>query len=142
VAINTGKVIAGGLVAGVVMNAIDWAANTFLLMDRWKAEMDALNPALSAKAMAGNAMIGFVLIDFVCALLIVWTYAAIRPRFGPGPGTATKVGLLFWVFGGAIWASLCVAGVFSWGFYAIGACVALVNTLVTANVGGMVYKED
>ena len=32
-------------------------------------------------------------------LLLVWLYAAIRPRFGPGPRTATYAALVVWVCG-------------------------------------------
>ena len=29
--------------------------------------------------------IPFIVVDFVLGLIVVWTYAAMRPRFGPGP---------------------------------------------------------
>ena len=33
----------------------------------------------------GNAIAVFVILGFVLGLVLVWLYAAIRPRFGPGP---------------------------------------------------------
>jgi hypothetical protein len=141
VAINTGKVVAGGLAAGVVMNVIDFASNYFLLQDRWKAEMTALNPSLAANTEMSGSLIGFIICDFLMAILLVWTYAAIRPRFGAGPGTAMKAGLLFFLFGGVLWSTLSVIGIFSWGFFAMSGAVFLVNMLVSAYVGAMVYTE-
>jgi len=32
-------------------------------------------------------------------VLLVWLYAAIRPRFGPGPATAAKAGVAAWFVG-------------------------------------------
>jgi hypothetical protein len=142
VAINSGKVVVGGIAAGVVMNLIDMATNLLLLKDRMTAEMNALNPKLAAAAMAGSSIAGFIVVDFVCAFCLIWLYAAIRPRFGPGPGTATRAALVFWLFGGAIWASVCLMGMFSWGFWCITGCVYLVNLVLAANVGAMLYKEE
>ena len=39
----------------------------------------------------------FILLDFVYGIALVQLYAAIRPRFGPGPGTAVKAGIFVWV---------------------------------------------
>ena len=41
-------------------------------------------------------MPAWIVIDFVYAFLVVWNYAAMRPRFGPGPGTAFKAGFVIW----------------------------------------------
>lgn len=30
--------------------------------------------------------VGWVVTDFLLGILIVWSYAAMRPRFGPAPG--------------------------------------------------------
>jgi hypothetical protein len=45
-------------------------------------------------------MIWFTFLDFLVGIFLVWVYAAIRPRFGAGPGTAIKAGLLVWVVAG------------------------------------------
>ena len=85
-AINTQKVLIGGIVAGVVMNAIDILSKMFILGARMKAESDAFKPGLADQMSKGSAMISYIVMDFVLGILLVWTYAAIRPRFGPGPG--------------------------------------------------------
>jgi hypothetical protein len=94
--INTGRVILGGLVAGLVMNASEaflhagvLAADGAKLLEDWKRlglEMD-IRPSL---------LFWLIGITFLLGILAVWTYAAIRPRFGPGPRTALYAGLAVW----------------------------------------------
>ena len=139
--INTGKVIVGGLAAGLVMNVIDFVSNMYILGDRMQAEMTALNPALWANMNDMSRMPSYVAVDFVLGILLVWTYAAIRPRFGPGAGTAMKAGLLFWLMGSAIFFYLTTAGMFSMGTFVFSGCLSLVNLLASAWVGGKLYSE-
>ena len=85
--INTGKVVAGGLLAGLVANAFDFVTNTYLLAPDWQALATAHNmdpAAMTSPAVAGT----WIAIDFLFGILLVWTYAAIRPRFGAGAKTA------------------------------------------------------
>jgi hypothetical protein len=96
-AINTQKVLIGGFVAGVVMNAIDFVTNMFILGDRMKAESDAFKPGLADQMMSTSTMVSYIVMDFVLGFALIWTYAAIRPRFGPGIKTATYAALLFWI---------------------------------------------
>lgn len=140
-AINTSKVIVGGLVGGVVANVIDFAANYFMA-DMQKAAMDALNPTLAANAMQSSKIPIFVVLDLVWIVASVWLYAAIRPRFGPGPRTATYAALASWVIGSTPVAFFAAAGMFSWGFFSAGALVALINGIVSTNVGAKLYTEE
>ena len=43
-------------------------------------------------------IIGFVLLAFVLGIATIWLYAAIRPRFGAGAGTAVIAGVAVWFF--------------------------------------------
>ncbi len=140
-AINAGKVVAGGLVAGVVMNIIDFALNHFVFAEPMRTAMDALNPTLMAGMEGVNTIVGFIVLDFVLGILTVLTYASIRPRFGPGPGTAVKAGLLVWAISGATWAFLCVMGILSTSFFLMSAAGALVNFLISAWAGAKFYTE-
>jgi hypothetical protein len=142
VAINTGKVITGGLAAGAVLNVFDFLTNTFILADSFKAEMDALNPALMPKMMETSATIAFVSLDFALGVLLVLTYAAIRPRFGAGGGTAIKAGLMLWAISGVTWGFTVAMGILSLQSYLMSAAISLVSVLVSAYVGAMLYKED
>src|SRR5919198_5438622 len=86
-AINTNKVVVGGLVAGLVITVINYIVFALLLRSRMDAEMAAAAPTLQGKGMGPGSIAVHVISDFVLGILLVWLYAAIRPRFGPGMGT-------------------------------------------------------
>src|SRR2546422_7826803 len=67
--INLGSVVLGGLVAGVVLNIVDYLVFAVVLK----------LPVTSGQ------LIWFVILDFVYGIGLVWVYAAVRPRFNPGP---------------------------------------------------------
>jgi len=141
-AINTQKVLLGGFVAGVVMNAIDFVVNGYLLAARMKAETDAFKPGLSDQMMSGKAVAGYIVMDFVLGILLVWTYAAIRPRFGPGIRTASYAALLFWVLTMIFLSGYMHMGMMSAGLWWTFAVIGLVNYLLSAWAGAKFYTED
>lgn len=141
-AINTQKVVVGGVVAGVVAFVLDFLLNGLLLAGRWEEAMNSLNPALAEGMESPGAMVGVVVLDLLWGIALVWLYAAIRPRFGPGAGTAFKAALIGWVLAAISYASLAVMGVFSWGLYVLGALCWLVVSVGAALIGGRLYQED
>ena len=74
---NMGKVITGGLVAGLVFNILDFANNYLIVGEDFRANATRLgiDPAM-AESPAGIA--AWVVIDFLIGILVVWTYAAMR----------------------------------------------------------------
>jgi len=141
-AINTQKVLLGGFVAGAVMNVIDYVTNTFILGARMKAESDAFRPGLADQMMSGKAVAGYIVMDFVLGILLVWTYAAIRPRFGPGIRTATYAAGLFWILTGIFLSGYMHMGMMSSGLWWTFAFIGLVNYLLSAWAGAKFYTED
>ncbi len=141
-AINTGKVVTAGLAAGVVLNVIDLVVNTFILGNRMKAELDAVNPQLWNAMNDPRNIAWFVALDFLLGILIVWLYAAIRPRFGPGPATAVRAGVFAWIVASLMWLYFYFMGLTSLTSYAMGGVLALVNFMAAAWVGGRLYAES
>ena len=141
-AINTNKVLLGGIAAGVVLNVIDFATNTFILGARMKAETEAFKPGLSDRMMTGSAITSYIIMDLVLGILLVLTYAAIRPRFGPGVRTATYAALLFWVLGAIFNSGYLHMGMMSSGLWLTVALIELVNFFLAAWVGAKLYTED
>lgn len=139
---NTKKVLLGGIVAGVVMNAIDFVTNTYILGARMKAETDAFKPGLSDQMMEGSAIAIYIIMDFVLGIALVWTYAAIRPRFGPGIKTATYAALLFWILAGIFLSGYMHMGMMSSGLWWTFAFLGLVNFMLSAWAGAKFYTED
>ena len=140
-AINTQKVVLGGIAAGVVMNVIDWVVNMFILGARMKAESDAFKPGMADSMMSGSTMASYIIMDLVLGIALVWTYAAIRPRFGPGMKTATYAAVLFWILAGIFLSGYLHMGMMSMGLWFAFALFGLVNFLVSAWVGARVYSE-
>jgi hypothetical protein len=92
--VNTGRVLLGGLVAGLVINLGEYLLNGVILVDYYVDITQRLGvPQMS------NATIGiFVLLAFLVGLASVWLYAAARPRLGPGAGSALEIALVVWFF--------------------------------------------
>lgn len=141
-AINTGRVIGGGLLAGAVMNFIDFFVNGFWLAQQWMDEATALNARLAAPEAATPSMIGWIVTDFLLGIFIVWSYAAMRPRFGPGAGTAVKAALLVWAISHLAYASFAFLGMYSLNLIALMSFGGLVAALAGGYAGCSVYKED
>ena len=139
---NTKKVLLGGLVAGVVMNIIDVITNMFIVGDRMKAETEAFKPGLADQMMSTNTMISYIVMDFVLGFALIWTYAAIRPRFGPGIKTASYAAILFWILAGIFLSGYLHMGMMSTGLWFTFAVLGLVNFLLSAWAGAKFYTED
>ena len=141
-AINTGKVVAGGLAAGVVMNILDYLQSTYVIGPRMEPLLNAINPAVATNMQSGAAMTYFIIWDLIMGFALVWTYAAMRPRFGAGAGTAMRAGVLLWLVTCYAMYSWTIAGITDNAFAMLASGLALVVTLVGAYVGAMIYKEE
>ena len=139
--INTNKVLIGGLVSGVVLNAIDFVSHTYLFAARMNAETEAFKPGLSGQMMTGSAVASYIVMDFILGFALIWTYAAIRPRFGPGIRTAIYAALLFWVLALIFNSGYRQMGVMSSGLWWTFAFVGLVEFVLAAWAGAKVYSE-
>ncbi len=137
-AINMKRVILGGLVAGLVINVSETILNVPVL----GSEMEAALVKLNLPPVGGSAIATFVVMSFVLGVVLVWLYAAIRPRFGPGPKTAVIAGLAVW-FLAYCYGSLAMGamGLFGTGLLTISTIWGLVEMLVAAQVGGWLYSE-
>ena len=141
-AINMSKVVVGGLAAGVVSNIIAFLAFGVLLGSRMEAEAVAVAPSLQGRSMSSTAMVTNVMSSFVTGLLLVWLYAAMRPRFGAGPGTAVRAALVVWLCGVLFHLDWLLVGMMTTTTYVLASAAALVQVLASAWVGGMLYKEE
>ncbi len=138
--INLGRVILGGLVAGVIINVIEGVMNGVVLADRWAAQMTSLNRS------AAGSMKQIVVLNlwgFAAGILAVWLYAAIRPRLGAGPKTAMCAGLF-------TWATICGMGtavpvilhVYRLDLALVGVGYEVVEMLIASVAGAYFYKES
>jgi hypothetical protein len=139
-AINTGKVITGGLLSGLVFNILDFLNNYLVVGADFRANATrlGLDPAV-AESPAGIAT--WVVIDFLIGILVVWTYAAIRPRFGPGVKTAIYAGLVPYLAITFILFGFAQGGIIPMALFAKMAVLSLIITSVAAVAGAWAYKE-
>ena len=139
--IDWGRVFLGGLVAGIVINLSETLLNTVVLKDDWAEAIRALGKDPAA-VMSGNAMTIWILWGFLAGIGIVWVYAAIRPRFGPGARTAVISGIGAWYFAGFL-ANLAMMnmGLFPRKLVMIGLMWSLVEYVIAAVAGAWLYKE-
>jgi hypothetical protein len=93
--INAGRVIVGGIIAGLICFVGDGVVHGVLLKDRWAEIMTALG---KSGGDVGRQHPGYFLAyDLLKGVLAVWLYAAMRPRFGPGPATALLAAITIWL---------------------------------------------
>ncbi|HKB67665.1 MAG TPA: hypothetical protein VKC61_17535 [Pyrinomonadaceae bacterium] len=135
--INMGRVILGGLVAGLVLNIGEYLLNGVVLAAQMKSFMTQHNftepPYFIPIA---------VILTFVLGIVIVLGYACIRPRFGPGVKTAIIAGLFAW-FGVCFYCTV-INGVLAgipMGTMILGMVWCLVEYCLGAIAGAWVYQE-
>ena len=142
-AINTSKVVVAGIAAGIVMVVLDFVIQ-MMLGARMTADLNTFQPGLgdSMSTMEGSIMIGYIVMDLVIGMLLAYTYAAIRPRFGPGPKTAIIAAMMFWVFGTIVSSNYLVMGMMSRSLWLTFGLIYLVCLIIASLVAGALYKEE
>ena len=137
--INVGRLILGGIVAGIVNDILGYGVDGWLLAQLWANAMKALGHG----AFSLNALIWFNLLGFATGFVALWMYVAIRPRFGPGVKTAIYAGIASWVLGSLLpnASFIYVSGLFPRHLMFYATIGALVEIAVATIIGAKVYKE-
>jgi hypothetical protein len=137
--INWGRVILGGLLAGVVINFGEYLLNEVVIVDQWKAAAGALGlPA----GTSSQQMVVWLLYGFVEGIFAVWLYAAIRPRYGAGAKTAICAGLAVWFAAGALSSiAMCNLKLFPTSLLVTMTLWELVEIPLATVVGAWLYQE-
>jgi hypothetical protein len=139
--IRWGRVIAGGLVAGLIMNVGEAILHGGLLAGATQEAYRALaRPVVEDPANLAS----LIVLTFAQGIAAVWLYAAIRPRFGPGPGTALGAGLVVWFFS-AVYAAVYLhagfAGLLPPSLVWLPVAWALVEFPLATLAGAALYRE-
>jgi len=132
--INWGRVLLCGLVAGLLWSLLSL---TLLVL----VGGDLINAVPRLNAPSRGLFVFSLLVNLAMGIWAMWLYAAIRPRYGPGPKTAAVAGFAWWVM-----YSLAKA---NWGPFGLVSPKALVSLLaatlpaliVTAVIGAWPYEE-
>jgi hypothetical protein len=136
--INVGRVVLGGLVAGLVISIGNLLLNRVWLRDDLKTDLSRLN----LPEPGNDFIVKAVVLTFILGIAIVYLYAAIRPRFGAGVKTAICAGLMAWFFV-VLYEGLIVGMVFklSEGLTLKRIVFGLFQYAIGAIAGAWLYKE-
>lgn len=96
---NVRRVVGLGLLLGLLLNLVGLLANGIFLREAW-AEAIPVRPAFAIRGWHGWFL--SMASDFVFGPALVWLYAAIQPRFGPGFQTAMRAAMIIWILGVAV----------------------------------------
>jgi hypothetical protein len=137
--INRGRVLVGGIVAGIILNVGEFLLNEVVLKEDWEAAAAALGiPAPNDP----RAVTVWVVYSLVMGIFAVWLYAAIRPRYGAGPRTALCAASAVWF---AVYFMMCLAlwnmGLFPLRPLAIAAVWGLFEICIATVAGAWFYRE-
>lgn len=136
--INLVRVILGGLLAGLVIIVGESTLHLGLLAERMELAYRELNLPPTGRGAA--AVFGGLGVIF--GVLIVWLYAAVRPRFGPGPKTAVLTAFFVWLFA-VLWPTLTsgLIGLFDADLLVFMAIWGLFEILIATLAGAWLYQE-
>lgn len=136
--INMGRVLLGGLLAGVVLNIGEFLFNGVLManqMKEWMAQHNLTEPGTTFLVVA-------TVLTFLLGIFLVWLYAAIRPRLGAGPKTAICAASILWIaiciYSGLIYGLLLAIPM---NLVLMGIAWCFVEYVLAALAGAWVYKE-
>jgi hypothetical protein len=138
--INTGRVIAGGLLAGLVMNVLDYIIHGVVLAQSWAEAVKARG--IDMASTQTGTMVGWIVVDFLSGLFLVWLYASVRPRYGAGPKTALLAGLAVWFIAHLIFASYAFMGMLPVSLVVAATIGGLISVLVAGLAGCWLYQES
>jgi len=140
VGINYGRVLQGGLVAGVVANVCDTIIGLVIMADDMQRMVQRLG--LDQRVFTSTStMVTWIVVDFIYATLIVWTYAAVRPRLGPGPRTAMTVGAVVCAAVTVVLFGFQQMGIFTIDSFIKNAVLSFATALLTSLAGARVYRD-
>ena len=136
---NYGRVILGGIVAGVILNIGEFLFNGVIManaMREWAANHNLPTEPTPTFFIAATGL------TLVMGIVLVWLYALIRARLGPGPKTAVIAALIMWfgvcVYCGIIYGLLLEQPM---NVVSIGILWCLGEYVIAAIAGAWLYKE-
>lgn len=91
--VRIGRMLAAGLVVGLIMNVGEAALHGGILGEATEAAYAALNRTASADPVN---LVSLILLTFSQGLLMAWLYTVVRPRFGARFKAAVCAGLIVW----------------------------------------------
>jgi hypothetical protein len=137
---NLGRVLLGGIVAGIVIDLWEGVMRGVIFQSRGAELMALLGKSADVSP---KQLIAFNVWGIVVGILTIWLYAAIRPRLGPGPKTAVIAGLFAWLLVFAFGVMPIVfTHILPVDFAMITVSAEAVMMIIAGLAGGALYKES
>jgi uncharacterized membrane protein YhdT len=136
---NSKRIILGGLAAGVLFDALEFAFSGALIGPGYAARLQALGIQEQPSA---AALVFIISWGLALGWVAVWFYAAVRPRLGPGPRTALAVAVALWIVN-ALLPHLHEGflGLFPMRLSLTFAALELVYLILATLLGAFLYRE-
>ena len=137
--LNWPRIILGGVVAGIICFIGDGVVHGVLLKERWASIMASMGRKVTEEP---SHMVYYAAYDLAKALVGVWLYAAIRPRYGAGPRTGVIAAVATW----ALVIPIALLGLIPSGFFGrkfalLWSIDGLVVMVIAIVIGAWLYRE-
>jgi len=140
--INWGRVALGGVLWFVVYGLLGAAAASLYLVREGREAFEQLGLRVVSHLDTPGFFAFVLVLTLVSGIFSIWFYAAIRPRYGPGPKTAVGAGFAMWMiahlFPGLYWGQLLGLPIRLVGLNEVTTLVAVV---VATLAGAWLYQE-
>ena len=139
--VNITRVLLGGLVASIILFIASGIINGAILGSAWQEWIRTMGSLNHAPAEQAGLLI-WAAVSLVFGISGVWIYAGIRARYGSGPRTAARAGMVLWLTGWLAPALGQVAlGAIPNIITIVGCVGGLVAALLATAAGAWLYRE-
>ena len=139
--INYGRLLISGLVASIILFAVGGIVNGSILSNDFQAWSGTMGNLIEHMSLS-HAMILWIIMDLIQGFGGVWIYVAIRPRFGAGPRTALRAGIMLWIVSKlAVALDILALGVLPHKIIHGQLIGSLIGILLAVLFGAWLYKE-
>ena len=139
--INLGAVISGGALAAVTFVIVEFVLEGAVGLLGLN-EADLLREAFPNIVVGGTAYHVWNIVHlFLVFFLAIWVYAAIRPRFGPGPKSALITAFVLWTMYFWIVMNFARLGIFPLNVAIVSLAFNFVEIPAAILVGARMYSE-
>lgn len=137
--INCSRLILGGLVAGVILNIGEFLLNGVVLAKQMQEAFERFRVPQPGTTF----MIVATVLTLLLGLVLIWLYALIRPRMGPGPKTAIVAAVILW-FAICVYTGIINTLIWdiSFNLLLIGLVWCFFEYAIAAMVGAWLYREE
>ena len=129
------RILAIGLLIGLLLNLTGWLGNNFLLRDMWK-EIGTAVSSVAWRDSIWRDVLSFVP-DFVYGIAICWLYVKLRPNYVNALSASLRAGLFVAIVGGiTTYFAIANSGFIPWRLTLASFVLVFVTKLPLAVIAG------